>query len=148
MSNPTSAVPITSLLSVLEETNDPAIAYFSFTADDKGECGVINANKEGLRLYALDLLKKSVEMENRQDGNRLSFKPQEWLISDAGYDLIRAVQPEYKSRQAILADRKWNSETDPVTIPAFPPPHKNHFGKLLLIIVSLLTIAALIKWFR
>jgi hypothetical protein len=148
MSNPTSAVPITSLLSVLEETNDPAIAYFSFTADDKGEYGVINANKEGLRLYAMDLLRKSVEMENRQDGNKLTFKPQEWLISDAGYDLIRAVQPEYKTRHAILADRKWYSETDPVAKQAPSYRHKNHIGKWLFVILSLASVAALIKWIR
>jgi hypothetical protein len=146
MSNPISAIALKPLLSVLEETNDPGIAYFSFTVDDKGEQGVISANKEGLRLYALDLLKKSLEMENRQDGRKLCFKPEEWMISDAGYDLIRAVQPEYKTRQAILADRKWGNENDPLTRSPFPATRKSYTW--LFIILGLLTIAALIKWIR
>lgn len=147
MSNPTSAIALKQLLSVLEETNDPRIAFFSFTVDDKGEDGVINANKEGLRLYALDLLKKSLDMENRQDGRKLCFRSEEWMISDAGYDLIRAIQPEYKTRQAILAERKWSNENDPVIKQEPAPRRMSLAGKLIILLLGLSTIAALIKWF-
>jgi hypothetical protein len=94
---------ITSIIESLEQGNDPAVAYFSFTTDETGEHGAIRANKEGLRRYALELLKKSLELEDKRDGRSLCFSPYEWLISEAGYDLIRSVQPEYSSRKEILA---------------------------------------------
>ena len=90
-----------SSISFLESTNDPANAYFSFTVDETGEYGMIKANKEGLRLYAAELLKKSVELEQRQDGQPLFFSRLEWLVSDAGYDLIAGVAPLYQSRSDI-----------------------------------------------
>src|SRR5690242_10144567 len=92
---------ITSIIESLDQANDPAVAYFSFTTDESGEQGAIRANKEGLRRYALELLKKSVELEEKHDGNKLCFPPYEWLVSDAGYDLIRSVRPEYVSRTEI-----------------------------------------------
>jgi hypothetical protein len=96
---------ISSIIESLERTNDPGIAYFSFTTDESGDHGAIRANKEGLRRYALELLKKSLELEERHDGSSLCFSPFEWLVSDAGYDLIRSVTPEYTSRTEILSAR-------------------------------------------
>ena len=98
MSNSTQSV-----ISFLEETNDPKVAYFSWSVDETGDYGVIRANKEGLRLYAMELLKKSMEMETRQDGQSLAFDSHEWVVSDAGYDLIAYVQPQYESRDVILS---------------------------------------------
>lgn len=95
--------PMRSVIDCLESASDPAVAYFSFETDDTGEYGAIRANKEGLRRYALELLKKSVEMEEKRDGQVLCFHHYEWLVSDAGYDLIRCVKPEYASRTEILA---------------------------------------------
>lgn len=95
---------IQSVISFLEETNDPKVAYFSYSVDDTGDYGVIRANKEGLRLYAMELLKKSMEMENKRDGHSLAFSPSEWMVSDAGYDLIAYVEPQYESREDILSD--------------------------------------------
>jgi hypothetical protein len=89
-------------ISFLESTNDPSRAYFSYTVDDSGEYGLIRANKEGLRLYAAELLKKSMEMEERQDGQTLYFGPLEWVVSDAGYDLIAGVAPVYRDRNEAL----------------------------------------------
>lgn len=94
---------ITSIIESLQQNNDPSVAYFSFTTDESGEHGAIRANKEGLRQYALELLKKSLELEEKRDGRSLCFSPYEWLISEAGYDLIRSVRPEYNSRTEILA---------------------------------------------
>lgn len=94
---------IQSVISFLEETSDPSVAYFSYSVDDTGDYGVIRANKEGLRLYAMELLKKSLEMEKKQDGHSLAFSPSEWMVSDAGYDLIAYVQPQYDARAVILA---------------------------------------------
>ncbi|MBN8856540.1 MAG: hypothetical protein BGO55_17235 [Sphingobacteriales bacterium 50-39] len=90
-----------SSISFLESTNDPANAYFSFTVDETGEYGLIRANKEGLRLYAAELLKKSIELEQRQDGQPLFFGHLEWVVSDAGYDLIAGIAPLYQSRNDI-----------------------------------------------
>jgi len=87
-----------SSISFLESTNDPANAYFSFTVDETGEYGLIRANKEGLRLYAAELLKKSIELEQRQDGQPLFFGHLEWVVSDAGYDLIAGIAPLYQER--------------------------------------------------
>ncbi len=94
---------IQSVITFLEETNDPRVAYFSYSVDDTGDYGAIRANKEGLRLYAMELLKKSMEMERRQDSFPLAFSPSEWMVSDAGYDLIAYVQPQYGSRDVILS---------------------------------------------
>src|SRR5689334_17110334 len=94
---------LTELISVLEENCDPHVAYFSYGVDDRGERGVIRANKEGLRLYALDLLRKSLLMEERQDGKNLCFKHNEWMIDEAGYSLITGVKPEYETRESILS---------------------------------------------
>ncbi|HTI09745.1 MAG TPA: hypothetical protein VL832_14350 [Puia sp.] len=94
-----------SSIAFLEETNNPANAYFAFTADNTGEYGIIKANKEGLRLYAAEMLKKSMELEDRQDGEPLFFGHLEWVVSDAGYDLIAGIQPQYQNRPEILASR-------------------------------------------
>jgi len=94
-----------SSIAFLESTNDPVNAYFSFTVDETGEYGIIKANKEGLRLYAAEMLKKSLELEQKQDGQPLFFGHLEWVVSDAGYDLIAGVVPQYQSRAEILDSR-------------------------------------------
>ena len=87
----------------LEETNDPADAFFSYTVDDTGEYGLIKANKEGLRLYAAEILKKSKELEESGHADQpLFFSPRQWMISETGYDLIAGVLPQYLSRRQIL----------------------------------------------
>jgi hypothetical protein len=131
---------INSIIDCLEKTNDPSVAYFSFTVDDSGESGAIRANKEGLRRYALELLKKSVEMEERRDGRNLCFASHEWLISDAGYDLIRSVKPEYVSRTEILS-RALRESIAPFNMPA--TRKRGRLG-LWLLIISLLAVAAAI----
>jgi hypothetical protein len=112
-----------SSISYLGSANDPASAYFSFTVDETGEYGIIKANKEGLRLYAAELLKKSLELEEKQDGQPLFFGELEWVISDAGYDLIAGVVPQYQSRGEILAAR--NTEPQPRREGA-QPEEKDH----------------------
>ena len=92
-----------SIISYLEETNDPHIAYFSYTTDEAGEAGAISANKEGLRLYALELLKKSMEIEQGPEQRSLVFCPREWMVSETGYHLINCVRPMYHSRETILS---------------------------------------------
>jgi hypothetical protein len=89
----------------IEETNNPDNAYFSYSVDDTGEYGLIKANKEGLRLYAADLLKQSLLMEaERPDIQPLLFAPKEWMFSDTGYNLIAGVLPQYQPRRAIIAE--------------------------------------------
>ncbi|HLI93418.1 MAG TPA: hypothetical protein VKU83_07405 [Puia sp.] len=88
---------------LIEETNSPEKAYFSYSVDDSGEYGVIKANKEGLRLYAADLLKKSLQMEEDAGGKQpLFFSPKDWMYSETGYNLIAGVLPEYEPRENIL----------------------------------------------
>src|SRR5580704_1661682 len=87
----------------IEETNNTENAYFSYSVDDSGEFGVIKANKEGLRLYAADLLKKSLEMEEDAPTSRpLFFSPKDWMFSETGYNLIAGVLPQYESRRQII----------------------------------------------
>lgn len=93
---------IESVIAFLEETNDPRVAYFSYTTDQAGEAGAISANKEGLRLYALELLKKSLEIERTSRKDSLFFCPHEWMVSETGYHLISSVLPQYTSRDSIL----------------------------------------------
>ena len=102
-----------SSISYLESTNDPVNAYFSFTVDETGEYGIIKANKEGLRLYAAQILKKSLELEQKQDGKPLFFGHLEWVVSDAGYDLIAGVMPKYQPRAEILASQNSNPASLP-----------------------------------
>lgn len=94
---------IESVIAFLEDTNDPRIAYFSYTTDEAGEAGAISANKEGLRLYALELLKKSLEIERMPEQSNLIFCAREWMISETGYNLISCVRPLYHSRETILS---------------------------------------------
>jgi hypothetical protein len=90
---------------MIEDTNNPENAYFSYSVDDSGEYGVIKANKEGLRLYAADLLKKSLEMEGGAGGKLpLFFSPKDWMYSETGYNLIAGILPQYESRQQILVE--------------------------------------------
>jgi hypothetical protein len=91
----------------LEETNDPASAFFSYTVDASGEYGLIKANKEGLRLYAAEILRKSQQMEEdeQEAGQPLLFPCQQWMISECGYDLIAGVMPQYHTRREILAEQ-------------------------------------------
>jgi hypothetical protein len=88
----------------LEETNDPDEAYFSYTVDATGEFGLIKANKEGLRLYAAELLKKSGSLEDAQEEQPLFFTSTPWMYSETGYDLIAGVLPRHQNRQEILAN--------------------------------------------
>jgi hypothetical protein len=88
----------------LEETNDPAEAFFSYTVDDTGEFGLIRANKEGLRLYAAELLRKSRTLEEtaQDDETPLFFPQSPWMYSDTGYDLIAGVLPQHHRRSEIV----------------------------------------------
>ena len=92
----------------LEENNDPTEAFFSYTVDDTGEYGLIKANKEGLRLYAAELLRKSqlLDKKSEQGEEPLFFAPQPWMISETGYDLIAGILPQYQGRRSIVS--QWN----------------------------------------
>ena len=92
-----------SSIAFLENTSNPANAYFSYTVDDTGEYGVISANKEGLRLYAAELLKKSAMLEDHTDGSPLLFDNMEWVVNEAGYDLIIGVLPQHQTRNEIIS---------------------------------------------
>jgi hypothetical protein len=88
----------------IEETNNPDNAYFSYSVDDTGEYGLIKANKEGLRLYAAELLKESLllEEEDHKEMTPVFFTPKEWMFSETGYNLIAGILPQYGSRGNIL----------------------------------------------
>lgn len=130
---------IIAIIEYLEKANDPAVAYFSFTTDETGLQGAIRANKEGLRRYALELLKKSVEIEEKKDAKKLCFPPYEWLVSDAGYDLIRSVRPEYQSRTEIVANNLHN-KAGLITVKEEKSGISNRL--LILLIITLCTMAA------
>lgn len=123
-----------SSIAFLEKTNDPANAYFSYTVDDTGEYGVISANKEGLRLYAAELLKKSEMLEDHQDGSPLLFNPMEWVVNEAGYDLIIGVLPQYHTRNEIIAmlsaPAAYQTYQTPVSASAPGRPRLSLMGRL------------------
>ena len=100
-----SSFELESSIHYLEETNDAADAFFSYTVDDTGEYGLIKANKEGLRLYAAEILKKSKELEDGEHVVQpLFFSPRQWMFSETGYDLIAGILPQFCSRREILTD--------------------------------------------
>jgi hypothetical protein len=142
---------IESSIEFLRETCNTESAFFSFTTDDSGEHGIIKANKEGLRLYAMELLKKSVEMESSPENkDLLFFDDQPWMIDDAGYHLIWGVDPTSYSRKEILSGEL------PVETPAGPVKQQKPGNTVSgwipsLIILSgglvIVTIAAF-KWFH
>jgi hypothetical protein len=118
----------------LEETNNPADAFFSYTVDDTGEYGLIKANKEGLRLYAAEILKKSQELEDAEHADRpLFFSPRQWMFSETGYDLIAGVLPQYCSRREILTGR-----------PAFPRPSSGPRRQPVLLFLLMCITGALL----
>jgi hypothetical protein len=124
----------------IEETNDPENAYFSYSVDDSGEFGVIKANKEGLRLYAADLLKKSMEMEEEAPTTQpLFFSAKDWIYSETGYNLIAGILPRYESREQIILH-----ELSPVR-PAHPRNRKKPVLYLVLMCITgaLLMLATL-----
>jgi hypothetical protein len=137
---------IEELVSLLQETSDPGNAFFSYEADESGECGVIRANKEGLRLYAAEILKRSLEMDKRPGCSHLFFGQHDWIMSDAGYDLISAVRPEYRSRNEILSSRKRTRKRVNLSSNSLSK-NKGCTGILVLALFSLLTLAAIIKCF-
>jgi hypothetical protein len=104
-----------SSIRLIEETNNPDNAYFSYSVDDTGEYGLIKANKEGLRLYAADLLKQSLLMEaeaerhydQQPESHPLLFAPKEWMFSETGYNLIAGILPQYQPRRNILAEGQY-----------------------------------------
>jgi hypothetical protein len=91
----------------IEEANNPDDAYFSYSVDDTGEYGLIKANKEGLRLYAADLLKNSLllEEEDHKEVKPIFFTPKEWMFSETGYNLIAGILPQYESRKIFWQKR-------------------------------------------
>ena len=144
-----------SSITFLEETNNPANAYFSFTADNAGEYGIIKANKEGLRLYAAEMLKKSLQLEQQEDGEPLFFGHLEWVVSDAGYDLIAGIQPQYQSRQEILAPKPEEPAGDIASAPSGKGEQASGKGCLsslmwviggLILFVALLAFTTLHLW--
>ena len=119
----------------LEETNDASAAFFAYTVDDTGEYGLIKANKEGLRLYAAELLKQSLHLEEAPEDNQpLFFAPTPWRCSD-GYDLIAGILPQYHRRDEI-------SES----LPAFSPPVAAPAGRRhpILLFILMCIIGALL----
>ncbi len=119
----------------IEETNDSENAYFSYSVDDSGEFGVIKANKEGLRLYAADLLKKSLEMETETSSPQpLFFSAKDWMFSETGYNLIAGILPEYQSRKQIIGHG-----LSPVH-----PPHPRSGKKPVLYLVLMCITGALL----
>ena len=121
-----------STIRFLEETSDPAAAFFSYTVDPTGEYGLIKANQEGLRLYAAEILKKSRQLEEGKEtepAQPLHFDCLQWMFSETGYDLIAGVLPQYHSRREILAEQ-------------MPPrrassPHRRKQPVLLLILMCI-----------
>ncbi len=104
------APDLESSIRFLEENNDPAEAFFSYAVDDTGEFGLIKANKEGLRLYAAELLRQSQLLEQNTERREapnapLFFAPQPWIISETGYDLISGILPQYQGRRSIVGQR-------------------------------------------
>ena len=140
------SVELEKSISFLESTNDPANAYFSFTVDETGEYGIIKANKEGLRLYAAEMLKKSIELEQKQDGQPLFFGHLEWVVSDAGYDLIAGIVPQYQPRKDITASGSPGpgKQEEEVLSPASeqPPRRGCLFSVLLWVTFGLILVAA------
>ena len=140
-----------SSIAFLESTNDPVNAYFSFSVDETGEYGIIKANKEGLRLYAAEMLKKSMELEEKQDGQPLFFGHLEWVVSDAGYDLIAGIIPQYQPRTEILASRNNGESTSRVEDQAASSKEKRHRSgcvfSILLWVISWLILLAAVKGF-
>lgn len=126
-----------SSITFLEETNNSADAYFCYTVDPCGENGVIKANKEGLRLYAAELLKRSLELEKRQDEELLFFTHKDWVVSDAGYDLICGIWPQHRPRREILADNAATVQPPGEIPPGEDPALKKGCSLSLLLVVTL-----------
>jgi hypothetical protein len=117
----------------LEETNDPATAFFSYTVDPSGEYGLIKANKEGLRLYAAEILRKSQQLEEKEEQKPeepIDFAPMQWVFSETGYDLISGVLPQYQTRHEILSTQMMSRR------PARPRRHRQ---PVLLFILMCIT---------
>ena len=142
---------IETCIGFLEETCDDKSAYFSFTTLNSGEHGVIKANKEGLRLYALELLKKSLEMEKDPASRQvLFFEEFDWLVDDAGYNLIWGVHPTDGKRDEIIAeDAIIQQQVSEIPEPRKSNPLYSWLPSLIILSggVVIVTIAA-IKWFH
>ena len=143
---------IETCVGILNESSDTNSAYFSFTTDDTGEHGVIKANKEGLRLYALELLKKSIEMENNPTSTAvLFFDDYDWLVDDAGYNLIWGVDPMHNTRAEIRAGEIHDDNNSTAETVTAAKASRGSVWLPSLIILSggliIVTIAAL-KWFH
>ncbi|RYY24605.1 MAG: hypothetical protein EOO04_12855 [Chitinophagaceae bacterium] len=142
---------IETCIGFINESCDTQSAYFSFTTDETGEHGVIKANKEGLRLYAMELLKKSIEMEKSPASEDvLFFDEYDWLVDDAGYNLIWGVVPTGHTRNEIVQQAQGYCATVPATrsktlfnsYSSWLPPVIILSGGLIIV-----TLAAL-KWFQ
>jgi hypothetical protein len=143
---------IETCVGILNESSDTNSAYFSFTTDNTGEHGVIKANKDGLRLYALELLKKSLVMENDPSSKEvLFFDDYDWLVDDAGYNLIWGVDPTQGTRHEICAGegQDWNNKTSELSEAANTNRGSVWLPSLIILSGGLIivTIAAL-KWFH
>lgn len=127
----------------IEATNDPDNAYFSYSVDDSGEFGVIKANKEGIRLYAADLLKKSLEMEEETPVTKpLFFSGKDWMFSETGYNLIAGILPQYETRKQIILHG-----LSPVQAPRPRAQGKPVFYLVLMCITGALLMLASLKAF-
>lgn len=142
---------IETCIGVLTDSCDANSAYFSFTTDNTGEHGVIKANKEGLRLYAAELLRKSLEMEKAPaSGEVLFFEEFEWLVDDAGYNLIWGVEPTTQTREQIRAAEDAALAPATANIPTLKARSISGWLPSLIILsggLVIVTIAAL-KWFH
>ena len=132
---------LNSSIRYLEDTNDPADAYFSYSIDDTGEYGLIKANKEGLRLYAAEILRKSQLIDDVHQGEPIFFTPHEWMDNEAGYDLIAGILPQYDSRREIRAEKT------PFPQEPFPQKKQPVLLFILMCITGALIMLATLKAF-
>jgi hypothetical protein len=120
---------LNSSIRFLEETNNAADAYFSYTVDESGEFGLIKANKEGLRLYAAEILKQSQRLEEEKRELPIFFAAHPWICSETGYHLVAGVLPQYQPRNEILA----------AEVPVRPLYRRQRKTPLLLFILMCIT---------
>ncbi|HTI93439.1 MAG TPA: hypothetical protein VL727_22730 [Puia sp.] len=132
---------LNSSIRYLEETNNPADAYFSYSIDNTGEFGLIKANKEGLRLYAAEILKKSQLIDDVHIGQPIFFNRHEWMDNEAGCELIAGILPQYDTRREIMAVQK------PITQEPFPQKKQPVLLFFVMCITGALIMLATLKAF-
>ncbi len=132
------------IISELESANPKEDAYFGIFSNGREDESFINANKQGLELFATDLLKASLNAEDLLAQNPKSVFPlsydEDWIDEESDI-LIQYVEPSIEEREKTKAYSYKETLKDKATKVGCIA------GLVLALVSAVIGFITILKWF-